>query len=187
MTNKVIHEIVANIDLLDSLENEHQKDVLQWVESGVELCRLEKPATPPKHLVSYFVLLDVETQQVLLVDHKRALLWLPGGGHVEPGEHPADTAHRELKEELNITLPFLHPDPLFLTVTETVGITAGHVDVSLWYVFLADSSANYSYDQSEFNEVRWFYLDNLPLARTDPHMARFCSKLVKSCAGLENG
>ena len=116
---KIIYDLVASICPLDKLEREHQEDVLQWIDSGVELCRLEKPAVPPKHLVSYFILLDIENQKLLLVDHKKALLWLPAGGHVEPGEHPTDTAHRELEEELGVSLPLLQPDPLFLTVTET--------------------------------------------------------------------
>jgi 8-oxo-dGTP diphosphatase len=68
---------------------------------------------------------------------------------------------------------------LFLTVTETVGITAGHVDVSLLYVFLADSSDKYSYDQTEFNKIWWFRFNELPLDRTDPHLERFCSKLFQ--------
>ncbi|MEE3919135.1 NUDIX domain-containing protein [Micromonospora sp. BRA006-A] len=29
-------------------------------------------------------------------------MWLPSGGHVEPGEHPADTVRRELREELGV-------------------------------------------------------------------------------------
>ena len=46
-----------------------------------------KPATPPKHLVSYVVPTDPETGDILLVDHRNAQLWIPPGGHVDPGEH----------------------------------------------------------------------------------------------------
>ena len=173
----IIYDLVADIQPLDKLECEHQEEVLQWIDSGVELCRLEKPATPPKHLVSYFTLLDVEKQMLLLVDHKKALLWLPPGGHVEPGEHPTDTAKRELVEELGVTLPLLKPDPVFLSVTETVGRTAGHVDVSLWYLFKADSSMIFAYDMSEFSAIQWFPLKELPLERSDPHMSRFLQKI----------
>ncbi|MEU4312510.1 NUDIX domain-containing protein [Nocardia sp. NPDC024068] len=34
----------------------------------------------------------------------KAGLWLPPGGHVEPDEHPARTACREVAEELGITV-----------------------------------------------------------------------------------
>jgi len=175
--HKTIKNLVQLIQPFDELEVCHQNDVLDWIHSAVPLCRSEKPDIPPKHLVSYFTLFDPATKKLLLVDHKKALLWLPPGGHVEPGEHPNDAARRELQEELGVNLSFLIPDPIFLTVTETVGVTAGHVDVSLWYVFLADSSLDYSYDKEEFNEIRWFRLDELPFNRTDLHLTRFRDKL----------
>ncbi|MEV4702232.1 NUDIX domain-containing protein [Actinoplanes sp. NPDC049316] len=46
---------------------------------------------------------DPGTGDVLLVDHRNARLWLPPGGHVEPGEAPAVTAGRELAEELGVS------------------------------------------------------------------------------------
>jgi 8-oxo-dGTP pyrophosphatase MutT (NUDIX family) len=57
---------------------------------------------PPKHLVSYAVLIDPRDASVFLVDHILAGLALPPGGHVEPGEDPADTVRREAMEELGI-------------------------------------------------------------------------------------
>ena len=87
---KVIEDIISLIDPLDELEQQHIHETILWIRRGVPLFRLEKPATPPKHLVSYFVLIDERAQKILLVNHKKAQLWLPTGGHVEPGEHPAD-------------------------------------------------------------------------------------------------
>lgn len=159
----------------DAVEAAHRAEALAWVDSGAELCRLAKPATPPRHLVSYFALVDGE--HVLLVDHRQALLWLPSGGHVEPGEHPRDTVVRELQEELGIAPAHTLAPPLFITCTETVGHTAGHWDVSLWYVLNASFAQPLNYDEGEFSGVRWFHRDSLPLGRTDPHLARFTAKL----------
>jgi 8-oxo-dGTP diphosphatase len=80
-----------------------------------------KPATPPRHLVSYVAVIDRVDRSSLLVDHIKAGLWLPPGGHVEPDEHPAATADREAREELTIDPAFVHdpPRPSFLTVTQT--------------------------------------------------------------------
>ena len=114
---------------------------------------------------------------LLLVDHINAELWLPTGGHVEPGEHPRTTAIREAKEELAINGEFHHDGPLFLTITETVGKTAGHTDVSIWYSLRGDRSNELVVDQSEFHSVRWFHKDEVPLDRADQHMERFLSKL----------
>ena len=179
MKNEIIYELMRSITPLDTLEREHQEDAMAWVQSGAELYRLEKPATPPKHLVSYILLFDSEKESLLLVDHKKALLWVPPGGHVDPGEHPRDAACREMKEELGENLPLVQPNPFFLTVTETVGVTAGHIDVSLWYLFQGDSSATFDYDEGEFNGIRWFPIAELPMERKEPHLQRFCKKLNK--------
>ena len=149
-----IRKEVERIQPFDELENESKKNVLAWIDSGVEVCRLQKPAKPPRHLISYFAVVDGD--HILLVDHINAELWLPTGGHVEPGEHPRDTALREAKEELSIEGEFLKDGPVFITVTETVGKTAGHTDVSLWYVLHGDRDAKLDYDIAEFREAKWF-------------------------------
>jgi 8-oxo-dGTP diphosphatase len=171
-----IREEVASIEPFDALECAHREDALAWIDSGVELCRTRKPATPPKHLVSYFVL--VNHDHVLLVDHKNAQLWLPSGGHVEPGEHPRATVARELREELGLDLSDGPQAPLMLTTSETVGITAGHTDVSLWYVIDADRSLPLQFDREEFHSVRWFHFSEAPVCRSDPHLERFLAKLT---------
>ena len=71
---------VESIDPLDNLEAKTKAEVLFWIDSGVELCRLEKPGTPDKHLVSYFTVIDGD--YLLLVDHINAQLWLPDGGSI---------------------------------------------------------------------------------------------------------
>lgn len=168
---------VSSIESFDELERTHVEDALAWIDSGAELCRVEKPAVPPKHLVSYFVVMDDE--HVLLVDHKNARLWLPTGGHVEPGEHPRATATRELREELGLELIDPLDAPLMLTSSETVGITAGHTDVSLWYVITADRRVPLDFDAAEFHGVQWFHLSAAPLSRSDPHLDRFLRKLAQ--------
>jgi 8-oxo-dGTP pyrophosphatase MutT (NUDIX family) len=171
-----IRREVASIEPFDELEREHMADALDWIDSGAELCRVEKPAIPPKHLVSYFVLVDDE--HVLLVDHKNAQLWLPSGGHVEPGEHPRATVARELREELGVELEHDLGPPLMLTCSVTVGATAGHTDVSLWYVVDADRGRALHFDTEEFNSIKWFRFSEAPLWRSDPHLSRFLGKLA---------
>jgi 8-oxo-dGTP diphosphatase len=121
-----VETLVQMIQPYDALEQEQISATLTWIASGAPLCRIAKPDVPPQHLVAYFVLVDLAQEKLLLVDHKNAGLWLPGGGHVEPGEHPQATVRRELSEELAISADFLWVDPLFLTVTRTMGATAGH-------------------------------------------------------------
>ncbi|WP_229219968.1 NUDIX domain-containing protein [Rugamonas fusca] len=96
----------------------------------------------------------------------------------QPGEHPRVTVARELEEELGFATPHPVDAPLFVTVTQTVGLTAGHTDVSLWYVVHARRDQAIRYDEGEFEQVRWFALDEVPLERADPHMGRFLAKLT---------
>lgn len=175
-----IHHLISTIIPHDDVEQEHINDTCRWIESGAPIFRVQKPDVPNKHLVSYFVLFDDVHQKILLVDHKKALLWLPSGGHVEIDEDPKTTVERECLEELNITADFLSPHPLFLTSTLTVGLTAGHTDVSLWYVLKGNSHKAYEFEKDEFNDIRWFPLDEIPYEKSDPHMERFIQKLKGS-------
>jgi len=182
---QAIRREVVSIEPLDELERTHQRDALAWIDSGAPLCRTAKPAIPPKHLVSYFAVVDGDN--ILLVDHKRAQLWLPPGGHVEPGEHPRETVMRELFEELEVVPKHEIAEPLMVTCTTTVGLTAGHIDVSLWYVVRADGTSSVEFDREEFAGVQWFEFADVPLQRSDPHIGRFLAKLAcaRKCIDLQ--
>jgi 8-oxo-dGTP pyrophosphatase MutT (NUDIX family) len=169
---------VAGLVALDGLEAMHIACVLAWIDSGAPLCRTAKPATPPVHLVSYFLCIDGDA--VLLVDHRLAQMWLPTGGHVEPGEHPRETVARELREELGREARIAAERPLFLTVTETVGLTAGHTDVSLWYVVELSRDQPVTGRCDEFREARWFSIEKAAVLPSDPHLPRFLKKLAST-------
>lgn len=154
-----ILNVVLQIDPFDDLETQHQRSAVDWIESGAGLFRTEKPAVPSKHLVSYFPIVDQD--HILLVEHRNAGLWLPPGGHVDPDEHPRDTVIREAREELESEASFHLDDPLFITCTETVGLTAGHTDVSLWYTLRGDRTDDIRFDITEFKSIRWFGLNDL--------------------------
>jgi ADP-ribose pyrophosphatase YjhB (NUDIX family) len=184
MLRSSVRNEVASIQQLDELEEIHRADALAWIDSGAPLCRTAKPATPPKHLVSYFAVVD--EGNILLVDHKSAQLWLPPGGHVETGEHPRETVVRELFEELQVVPKHEIAEPLMVTCTTTVGLTAGHVDVSLWYVVRGDRTESIQFDAQEFAGVQWFDFSDVPLQRSNPHLGRFLMKLTtRSAASKE--
>ncbi|MET9025746.1 NUDIX domain-containing protein [Nocardia sp. NPDC004168] len=174
-----VAEIVRRIAPLDELERRHIDTTLAWLASTDDIFRRARPATPPRHLVCYVVLVDPAARAVLLGKHRLAGLWLPTGGHVDPGEHPLDTARREAAEEIGVEARFdvIGPDPLFLTVTTTVGSASGHEDVSLWYVIRGDRADGHALDPREFDGERWWELDGFALHDTDPHFGRFRTKL----------
>lgn len=172
-----IRHIISSIPPLDGLELEHIHFVLDWIASGDEIFRIEKPATPETHLVSYFEIVSPNMDQILLVNHKKAGLWLPPGGHVEPGENPKETVRREAREELGIEAEFLLDDPILLTVTKTAGNIVRHTDVSLWYLLKGDPGQVLNYDHNEFHQIRWYGIDEIPFEESDPHMKRFMQKI----------
>ncbi|MFZ9035171.1 MAG: NUDIX hydrolase [Francisellaceae bacterium] len=173
-----ILDLITGINPHDSLEQHHINDTVAWINSGEQIFRISKPDNPDKHLVSYFVMFDKAKEKILLVDHKNAELWLPSGGHVEIDEDPADTVTRECLEELYVAAEFWSRKPVFITQTVTVGKTAGHTDVSLWYVIKGNSNIEYAYDREEFSGIKWFGLEEVPYERSDPHMKRFISKFI---------
>lgn len=179
---ETIKQDVAAITPFDTLEQEHIDDVLAWMSQTDNVFRIKKPDLPPKHLVSYFVLVDTKHTSLLLCDHIKAQLWLPSGGHVEPGEHPVTTVERESIEELSILARFVKDNkkPFFITVTETRGLTPGHTDVSLWYLIKGSRFDFVNFDKREFNDVEWFTFDEILESDPtifDPHLQRFTTKL----------
>jgi 8-oxo-dGTP pyrophosphatase MutT (NUDIX family) len=179
----LVAAIVTAVDPLDGQEATDRADTLAWVAGGAPLCRTAKPATPPEHLVAYSVVVDPGARRLLLVDHRLSGLWLPPGGHVDPGEHPAETARRELREELGIDAPAVPgvPAPLMVTRATTVGEGPRHVDVSLWYAFAVPEDRPLAYDRREFLAIRWWpatAIAHTPTTRFDPNLPRFVTKLI---------
>src|SRR5690606_32945199 len=102
------------------------------------------------------------------------------------------TANREMMEELSYTASplSLKPDvPFFITEVTTVGPTAGHTDVDLWYLMRGDSREALGGEdfEREFAGYRWYApveILSLALSTLDAHMHRFIYKLL---GALEDG
>ena len=190
MSGVLLHEqirgLVAQVVPADAAEGEHRRQALGWLDSTGDIFRRVKPRTPAPHLVSYFLLVDHGQRNVLLVDHRKAGLWLPTGGHVEPGEHPAATVRREAREELGIEAvfsPVTGEDPVFVSVTETAGRADRHTDVSLWFVLSGGVSDPLTPDPGEFRAARWWSRGQIERAGPelfDPHTARMLGKLDRA-------
>jgi 8-oxo-dGTP pyrophosphatase MutT (NUDIX family) len=174
--------LVCVIETWEYLERTHLDATRQWIASGASLYRVRKPDVPAMHLVSYFVVLDDTRGRLLLVAHRKAGLWLPTGGHVEPGEEPWAAVVRECREEPGtevVASPITGEQPLFLAVTRTQGKQT-HTDVSLWYLLTAGAHTITSYDHSEFNALPWLTDEQVleePAELLDPHMHRSTRKL----------
>jgi 8-oxo-dGTP diphosphatase len=174
-----IARIMADIRPGDDREAADLRWAVAWLERTDDIFRRVKPSTPDPHLVSYVVPIDPDAGDLLLGEHLNAGLWLPPGGHVEVGEHPSTTASREAMEELGVDASGrLGDDPVFLSVTETVGIDSGHTDVSLWYVLALRRDTPIFADPAEFHSVRWWSPTELRSGSGfDPALGRFLVKV----------
>ncbi len=179
----LIRRLVAAVEPGDRQEEDERQWMLDWIDSGVQLFRLAKPASPPQHLAVYSILIDAPTRSIMIVWHVLAQAWLFPGGHVDDLEDPRASVVRELAEELQIA-PAFHPefgdDPFFLTVTQTRGADS-HTDVTLWFVFQTDRDDPMTPDEREFGEVLWVPIDDLtawPDGVFDPGLERFLEKLT---------
>lgn len=184
-----IKEIIKNVRPYDDIEEGHIEDAVKWIESGVEIFRIERPDKPAKHLVCYTVIYDIEEQKMLLFEHRKSLLIIPSGGHVDVNELPYDTVKRELKEEIDLDLElydFCEESPFFVSQVTTVGLVSGHRDVDLWYFVKGNSRFCINEDaddfQREFAGYKWYSLDeilSLPQEKKDFNMDRLVMKIKK--------
>lgn len=71
----------------------------------------DRPATGLTRDFAVSVLV-VWRSQVLLHRHRKLGIWLPPGGHVEPGELPDDAATREVMEEAGLAVELVGPPPI---------------------------------------------------------------------------
>lgn len=189
---RAVRDRVAAVQPFDDEEREHRADVLAWIDCGVDIFRIQKHAVPPKHLVAYTALVDAERSNIFLVDHRKSLVKDIGGGHVDINELPEVAAKRELQEEMHLSLDPLAPPqqdasiPWFVTVTDTFGITEKHTDVSLWYLFLYDSSVPFEQNEEferEFAGAMWMSFDEVlkrPSQEFNPHLQRFLRKMKRA-------
>jgi 8-oxo-dGTP diphosphatase len=184
-SGSTVSSLVNRIRAADELGAQPRAEAVDWLARSTDIYRRVKPRTPSPHLVSYFLLMDRAADSVLLCDHRLSGLWLPTGGHVEPGEHPVETVRREAAEELGIEAEFdptVGLAPFFLTVTETVGAPEmRHTDVSLWFALSGTTDQQLLPDEREFVEVRWWTLQELRTAhssRFEPHLIRALDALA---------
>lgn len=126
---------------------------------------------PPEHFTASAVVFSADLNEVLLVLHKKARLWLQPGGHFELGDSTvAGAALREATEESGIAGLRPVPGALFLhrhDLAAAFGRCTAHWDLRVAAVAPEDATVVVS---DESDDVRWWPIDALP-SPTDPDLA----------------
>jgi 8-oxo-dGTP pyrophosphatase MutT (NUDIX family) len=91
---------------------------------------------------------------VVLHNHRRLKMWMQPGGHIEPGETPADAALRESEEETGLRLSHPPAGPVMVHV-DVHPAANGHIHLDVRYLlFGPDHDPAPPPDESQ--EVAWF-------------------------------
>jgi 8-oxo-dGTP pyrophosphatase MutT (NUDIX family) len=127
----------------------------------------------PTHVTASGIV--VGPRGTVLHRHKRLGIWMQPGGHIDPGESPAEAALREATEELGLEVEHPATGPLLLHL-DVHAAAHGHTHLDLRYLLLgADVDPLPPPDESP--DARWCswdealatadaaLIDALPLAR----------------------
>ena len=107
----------------------------------------------------------VGARGVLLHRHKRLGIWLQPGGHIDPGEEPAQAAVRETTEETGIDATHPAGGPRLVHV-DVHAAPRGHTHLDVRYLLQA-GTADPDPPPGESPAVRWFAWDEA-VALADP-------------------
>jgi hypothetical protein len=103
-------------------------------------------------------------------------VWLPTGGHVEPGEHPAATVRHEsggTEYRGCVLASHRRENPDVCTVAGTARAAGRHMDVALWFVLTCRTSQSLAPDPHEFRAVCCW--TTVRIRRADPALFLICT------------
>lgn len=156
-----------------------------------------------RHLTASAAVIDPRAAAVLLVWHRATGAWMLPGGHVDPGESPAEAALREVREETGVQARLVGGSPLELPgmhwqpspfVTAEIPAPAkparpgkpaevAHLHVDLLFAAVGDASAPIAVAEAEVASVRWEPIDALSGLATRAEVPAVVALAAAAAAG----
>jgi len=168
---------INSIQPLDSLEAADIQKTLEWLRSAKYV---HKPLNMDCHLGVLFLPISPERKHIYLINHKKAQMWIPPGGHVDNGLTFKQAVELEMMEELQTSAKFIDNSPFFLTQTLTQGTNAGHLDITAWFVVEGYPEHSYHLQAKEANQGGWFAINSSEEALQSHYLSRALRKLHDS-------
>ncbi len=133
----------------------------------------------------------VQNDRLLLLWHNKMQMWLPPGGHIEPGELPDEAAIREVREETGLEVLLLPVEERrynrvavlhrpFLVQLEDIAPGHQHMDL----IYLATPiGGNLCCNQDEAAQLRWFDAETLADGEISPAVRDFGREAIVAVRG----
>ena len=171
-------EQLRRIKPLDEQEEKDIAETVEWLKLGGHI---HKPDNMEQHLGVLTQVLSPDRESVYLINHKKAQMWLPPGGHVDKDVSLQEAVRNEIREELNIEAAFIDENSFFHTRTLTQGSNAGHIDVTYWFMLEGDTSMQYEVQEKEASGSKWFKIQELLDDLNFSHLHRSLKKIQNIC------
>jgi len=140
---------------------------------------LTKKEGAVNHISTFFLPVNKASKSIYLVNHIKAELWIPPGGHIEQYELPKETVVREFKEELDYKLTNEKIQLFDLSITPINRpwqncIT--HYD--FWYLVYTERLP-FKFLKKEFHNAGWFNFEEGLKKVTRPSIRNMIKNIVK--------
>ena len=173
--------LIAELDRyvpVDATEARHHRAIkahLVHAKSPFSRTRLE-----PGHITASLFIVDAKAKRVLLHHHRRLGRWLQMGGHLEPGESPAQAALREGREESGLS--DLEPAGSGIFDLDVHAIPAhgeerGHFHYDIRYAARTRAPQSIAMNEGESSELAWVDFDRAIALMDEEASTRAVTKL----------
>lgn len=178
-------QYIEDLNTIVPFDDEEWNDIKESIEWLQSYQHIHKPENQEQHLGVLAYLISEDWKSIFLLNHKKAMMWLPPGGHVDKGLALKESVKQEMQEELGIIAKFYLNNPFFHTRVTTKGLNSWHIDVTYWFILKGSSEDTYTVQEKEASDSAWFCIKDILTDTNFQHLHRGLNKLIKMIDNFE--